>query len=143
MNKASKTAKNMAFKTIGKAIDMVLPPRCVLTREIVAAQGMISPKGWAGLDFIAEPFCKACGAPFEFETDADKLCVACVNDRPAFESARAAVKYNDASRGNILGFKHGDKIHAAPAFVPWLRRVGAAMLAEADYLAPVHCIAGD
>lgn len=44
---------------------------------------------------------------------------------PPYETARAALKYGEASRDLILGFKHGDKTHAVKAFMPWLKRAGA------------------
>lgn len=125
--------KNAAMK----AVDIVLPPRCVLSGDLVERQGMIAPAAWASLDFIAPPFCDCCGRPFEFEVGQGALCVECLEDRPSFNTARAPLKYNDASRDLILGFKHGDKTHAVLAFVPWLQRTGADMLAYADYLVPV------
>jgi ComF family protein len=54
-----------------------------------------------------------------------------------FARARAVFRYDDASRHLILGFKHADRIHAAPAFGRWLARAGAELLAEADIVAPV------
>jgi ComF family protein len=120
-----------------QAVDMVLPPRCIITGDTVEAQGMVAPRAWAELDFISSPFCNACGFPFDFEADGESLCGPCVSERPAYESARATLKYNESSRGLILGFKHGDKTHAVRAFVPWLKKTGEYMLACADYLVPV------
>jgi len=37
----------------------------------------------------------------------------------------------------ILGFKHGDRLHAAPAFGAWVARAGAELLDDADMVAPV------
>ncbi len=118
-------------------IDTVLPPRCVVTGDLVDRQGMVSPGAWAELDFITEPFCELCGALFEFEVDAGSLCASCLDKRPVFETARAALKYNDTSRDMILGFKHADKMHAVKAFAPWLKRAGEEMLDRADYIIPV------
>ncbi len=129
----SKYAKTL----INNAVDAVLPPRCVMTGNVVPVQGMLAPKAWAELDFIADPFCAACGFPFDFATEKESLCGTCLADRPPFETARSAVKYNDASRSLILGFKHGDKTHAVTAFMPWLKRAGADVLAQADFLVPV------
>ncbi len=129
----SKYAKTL----VNQALDAVLPPRCIMTGEIVPAQGMLAPKAWADLDFIADPFCVACGFPFDFTVEKETLCGTCLADTPPFETARAALKYNDASRSVILGFKHGDKTHAVTAFMPWLKRVGTDMIAQADYLVPV------
>jgi ComF family protein len=121
----------------GQAVDVILPPRCVVTGDAVERQGMIAPAAWQALDFIAEPFCALCGLPFDFEADAGALCVECLDERPPFASARAALKYNDASRALILGFKHADKTHIVRAFVPWLRRIGGSTLESADYILPV------
>lgn len=122
---------------IFQAIDAVLPPRCIVTGDIVPAQGMISPKAWSGLDFIAEPCCKTCGFPFAFGEGSDSACAACLADPPPFEKARSAVQYNDASRKVILEFKHGDQLHAVTAFLPWLKRAANDMPAQADFIIPV------
>jgi ComF family protein len=120
-----------------QVVDAVLPPRCVVTGELVERQGMVAPAAWADLDFIADPFCNACGFPFDYEVDKGSLCVECLGEHPPYESARAALKYTDASRALILGFKHGDRTYAVKAFVPWMKRAGETMLAQADYLVPV------
>lgn len=65
------------------------------------------------------------------------LCAGCVKERPVFEKARSALVYNDASRDLILGFKHGDKIHAVATMTPWLKLAGAELWEEADILVPV------
>jgi ComF family protein len=47
------------------------------------------------------------------------------------------MRYDEASRRLVLAFKHGDRLHLAPAFGRWMRRAGAELLAEADVLVPV------
>jgi len=54
---------------LSEIVDTVLPPRCVLTGDMVDRQGMLSSKGWSGLDFIADPFCPSCGICFDFEVE--------------------------------------------------------------------------
>lgn len=122
----------------GAAVDFVLPPRCPATGEIVDAPGMVSPLAWDRLRFIADPLCACCGLPFGFDGGgAEALCLSCLRERPVFAAARAALAYDDASRDLILRFKHSDQTHTAPTFVPWLRRAGRVMLADADVLVPV------
>lgn len=126
--------------SFAKLIDVVLPPRCPFTGEIVDSAGTVSPSAWAALSFIAAPYCDACGFPFEFAVpkgSGETLCAACLSDRPAFKHARAALVYNDASRDFILGFKHGDQIHSVVAMVPWLKQAGADILTDADMIVPV------
>lgn len=131
--KSLNTAKNGLWK----AVDVVLPPRCVVTGEIVDRQGMIAPQVWAGLNFISDPVCGCCGFPFEFEVDKESLCARCLAERPVFASARAALVYDDQSRSLLLRFKHGDQTHTVATFLPWLKRAGAGILEQADVLVPV------
>lgn len=131
----SLSAKARGF--LAKTVDLVLPPRCVMTGEIVATQGMSSPKAWAKLDFITDPMCRVCGVPFGYEVEKDTVCAVCLADPPHYARARAPLKYDEASRDLILGFKHGDQTHFARSFMPWLISAGAEILAEADYLVPV------
>lgn len=129
-----------AANKIWKLIDVVLPPRCIVTGEIVDRQGMVDAKVWRDLHFIGEPLCSCCGFPFEFQvggTADTLLCAGCIARKPVYASARAALVYDDASRNMILKFKHADQTHAVYAFLPWLKRAGAAMLEKADYIVPV------
>lgn len=118
-------------------VDVLLPPRCIVTGEIVGAQGTLSPQIWQDLSFIGDPKCARCGVPFSFSLDADEICEDCAVDVPIFDRARAALVYDDHSRSIILGFKHGDQTHAVHSFVPWLRQAGRSMFDGADYLIPV------
>lgn len=129
--------KSVAYYALSRFIDAVLPPRCVVTGEIVERQGTIAPQAWSRIDFISAPFCACCGFPFEFTVEAGALCAACLAEPPLYKSARAALVYNEKSRKLILAFKHGDQIHSVGAFVPWLQRTGQEMLAQADLLIPV------
>jgi ComF family protein len=124
----------------GQALDLVLPPRCPATGEVVDRPGMLAPAFWRDLTFINAPFCACCGMPFPLDLDAgagDILCGACLAHPFDFDRARAAVVYNDASRRLILGFKYGDRLHAITTFTPWLMRAGSALIRESDVIVPV------
>lgn len=119
-------------------MDLVLPPRCPVSGEIVDGPGLVSPAVWASLSFISAPYCAACGMPFEFTTDsAGMMCGACLADPPVYGHARAALTYDDASRELILGFKHGDQTQNVLSFVPWMKQAGADLWTAADVLMPV------
>lgn len=122
-----------------RLIDAILPPRCAFTGNLVDSQGMIAPEAWAGLHFISFPYCYSCGAPFEFApvAGAEMKCAGCLTDPPEFSMARTALAYDDASRGFILGFKHGDQTHCVVTMVPWLKAAGADLWGRADIIVPV------
>ncbi len=119
------------------ALNAVLPPRCLSCGELVERSGALCGPCWSDVVFLAPPHCACCGLPFEFDMGPDALCGACTRARPAYERARAVMRYNDASKRLILGFKHGDRTEGAPAFGAWLARAGAALIAEADLIVPV------
>ena len=123
-----------------KIIDFVLPPRCIVTGDIVDGQGMLSAQAWRDLNFIAAPQCMRCGLPFDFieeSYDEQNMCGGCLKMPPIYNQARAALIYDDASRDIVLGFKHGDQTQSVPCFIPWLRQAGHDFLDKADLLMPV------
>ena len=111
------------MNAFNKIIDFVLPPRCIVSGDIVDGQGMLSPAAWRDLNFIAAPQCVRCGLPFDFieesHSEGDQ-CAACLKSPPIYNQARSALIYDDASRDIILGFKHGDQTQSVPCFIPWL-----------------------
>lgn len=119
------------------ALDMILPPRCLISGEIVETQGMITPQSWSELQFISAPLCHTCGMPFEFDTDGETQCATCIENPPLYDMGRAAMRYNDTSKKLILGFKHGDQMHATKCFTPWLKAAGEDLLNQTDMLVPV------
>lgn len=120
------------------AIDFILPPRCIVTGDIVDNQGMLSPEAWTELTFISDPQCQKCGVPFEFDDEnARSTCVTCLDRPPVYNQARSALIYDDASRNLVLAFKHGDKTHYILGFTPWLKRVGHDLIAASDIIMPV------
>ena len=105
------------------------------------------PRRW---QLLADPQCRCCGLPFAYDpaggpvegatgsgSSEELLCGACLAAPPAFAHARAVMRYDDASRPLLLGFKHGDRTEAAATFAGWMARAGRDLLAETDIVAPV------
>jgi ComF family protein len=143
-------ARLRALRPLHRMLDLVLPPRCLGCGDLVEEQGTLCATCWTAITFVADPLCRRCGLPFAFDsgdlvpgdqgTDSvdDGLdCGACLADPPPFERARAVMRYDDASRPLVLGFKHGDRTEAAPPFAAWMARSGAELLAQAQVIAPV------
>lgn len=122
---------------IDNLVSQILPPRCPVSGEIVATQGNLSPKSWQALNFISSPFCNCCGLPLEVAVEGEMLCGGCAASPKLFRLSRSAVVYDEASRGLILSFKHGDQLHLTKTFVPWLKTAGKEFLHDADMLVPV------
>jgi len=126
------------LKRAGLALlDVVLPPRCLACGEEVEAAHALCAACWREITFLGEPCCACCGLPFPYDLGAGALCGACSQEPPPYDRARSALRYDEGSRRLVLAFKHGDRLHGAPAFGEWMRRAGASLIADADLLMPV------
>jgi ComF family protein len=103
---------------------------------VEAAHGLCADC-WPKIRFITEPLCATCGMPFEFEASDGSVCAVCASSERPFGRARAAIAYDDGSRGFILAFKHGDRTDAARVFAPWMTQAGRDLLADVDLMVPV------
>lgn len=127
----------------GRLVDMLLPPRCFDCGAGVARQGDLCGDCWGKLTFITRPQCALCGYPFEYADRGDPgqaLCGSCLRRRPVYDTARAALRYDDFSRRLILGFKHRDDTAGTRAFARWLARLAGPLdIANALILpVPLH-----
>ncbi len=119
------------------ALDLVYPPACVGCRRPVAEPGAFCGDCWQQIQFLDGPVCACCGAPFEFDPGPDTLCGACHAKPPAYDKARAVMRYDDTSKSPILALKHGDRLDLSPAFARWLARGGRGLLDETEAIVPV------
>jgi ComF family protein len=121
----------------GTALNAVLPPLCLSCRAEVDEAGALCAACWDKIAFLAPPLCAACGFPFDYDPGGPALCGACTRRLPDYGRARAVMRYDEASRALVLGFKHGDRTHGAPAYGRWMARAGTELLREADLVVPV------
>ncbi|HEX6141805.1 MAG TPA: ComF family protein [Geminicoccaceae bacterium] len=119
------------------ALDLLLPPRCLGCGARVEVQGRLCPTCWRSLTFIEPPWCRACGLPLPQALPEAPLCGACAKSPPRYDRARAALRYDDGSRGLILAFKHADRLDTTATFGTWLAHAGQELLAEPALVAPV------
>jgi ComF family protein len=126
------------LRRIGRGVvDVVLPPRCLACGRIVEEPDALCGRCWGGITFFAPPWCAGCGLPFAHPMGENAICAGCARERRAWDRARAVLRYDKNSRDLILGLKHADNTHVAPAFGRWMRRAGGEVLAEAELLVPV------
>ena len=116
--------------------DVALPQLCPSCREPVDGAGLC-PACWSKLSFIAPPYCQRLGIPFAFDSGAGLLSMEAIADPPAYNRARAAVRYDDVARTLVHALKYGDRLDLAPTMGRWMARAGGELLADADALVPV------
>jgi ComF family protein len=93
------------------ALDFALPPRCPGCGTIVADVHSFCADCWRQIEFLGDGGCETCGMPLqatELET-----CAACLARPPRIARVRAAVAYDDLSRGLAIRLKYGRKVAIA------------------------------
>lgn len=119
------------------ALDLVLPPAALDGGEERPFAPGLSARAWERVVWIEEPCCDGCGVPFAYALGEGARCPACEGRPRAFDRARCACLYDEASKDLILKLKHGDRTDLAGLFAGWLGRAAGDLVAGADFIAPV------
>lgn len=116
--------------------DLIWPPRSLLSDEIVDRPGVIEPALWGELKFLADPQCARCGFPLPDDAGPGAVCGACAGRRPGYDTARAALAYDDHARRLVLDLKRGGRRDGLPVFARWMAAAAGDRLQRADFIAP-------
>jgi ComF family protein len=120
-----------------RTLNFLFPPLCMVCRTPVSDPGALCGDCWQQIRFIDGPMCDCCGLPFDLDPGGTMRCAACHARPPAYDKARAVMRYDEKSRGPILALKHADRLDLAPTFGRWLERGGRELLSETDVILPV------
>jgi ComF family protein len=120
-------------------LDALLPPHCLTCEAPVERQGTQCGDCFRQLTRLTAPFCARCGVPFLHAGQAGPggLCPACLARPPAYEMARAALRYDAGAQRLVLPFKHADRTDLAGPLAEKMAQAGAALLARCDVVVPV------
>jgi ComF family protein len=133
---AWQACRNLGAAASRLALDVALPTLCVACREPVAGEGVCAAC-WSQLAFIAPPYCPRLGIPFVYDPGPDLLSMQAIADPPAYQRARAAVRYDEVAKTLVHALKYQDRTDLAPTMGRWMARAGHELLGEADLLVPV------
>ena len=106
------------------ALDVGLPPLCPSCREPLGEGGGLCAACWTKLSLIEPPYCARLGIPFAYDPGPGLLSMEAIADPPAYDRARAAVRYDDVARALVHAFKYGDRIDLASLMGGWMARAG-------------------
>lgn len=123
--------------TLQLALNFALPPLCPSCREPLSDGAGLCAPCWSKLSLIEPPYCARLGIPFVYDPGPNLLSMEAIANPPAYNRARAAVRYDDVARTLVQGFKYSDRLDLAPMMARWIARAGCELLAGADALIPV------
>ena len=116
-----------ALRTAARwALDFALPPRCAGCGTIVGEVHSFCPDCWRQIEFLGDSGCSTCGLPLQ-GTEATS-CAACLARPPRIARTRAAVVYDELSRGLAIRLKYGRKV----AIARTMARYMAPLVARGD-----------
>jgi ComF family protein len=118
-------------------VDTALPPLCPSCRTPLGDGAGLCAECWAKLSFIEPPYCARLGIPFIYDPGPGLLSMEAIANPPAYERARAAVRYDDIARALVHRFKYGDRLDLAPMLGQWMARADRELTPDADALVPV------
>jgi ComF family protein len=118
-------------------LDVALPPLCPSCREPLGDGAGLCAACWSKLSLIEPPYCARLGIPFTYDPGPGLLSMEAIAAPPAYDRARAAVRYDDVARALVTRFKYGDRLDLAPMMGRWMARAGRELTAGADALVPV------
>jgi ComF family protein len=131
-----KRAGGAVFGVLRAALDLALPRLCAVCRQPVDGQGLCA-QCWSKLSFITRPYCERLGIPFVYDPGPGILSMEAIAEPPAYNRARAAVRFDEISRALVHALKYSDRLDLAPMMGRWLGNAGRELLADADALVPV------
>ncbi len=134
----NRQSENVERKSLAQwALDLLLPPQCLLSREIVSSPGELQAPAWRELHFLDDPLCPRCGVPFAIDPGPGIVCASCLARPPYFDCARAALVYDDFSKRLILDLKFRDRLDGIKTFATWMSRAGGSLFNFASIVVPV------
>ena len=92
-------------------LDFALPPRCPGCGTIVDDVHSFCHDCWKNVEFLGENGCRICGLPLQ-ATEIEE-CAPCLAAPPRIARTRAAVAYDELSRGLAIRLKYGRKVAIA------------------------------
>lgn len=118
-------------------VDFITPPRCLSCRVEVSEPASLCISCWPLLRQIDNPVCAVMGTPFAYDQGEGAVSAAGLANPPAWDRARAAVAFDEASRVLVHGLKYHDMQEAGLLMARLMARAGRVLLAEADLIVPV------
>ncbi len=117
--------------------NLVFPPHCAVCEAPTEHAPALCGSCFSKITFISDPYCVICGCPFDYDIGTTSICIPCQTNAPPYDRARAALRYDDASRKLITRLKFNDKMSLAPFAAQLMTAAATDILAKCEVIIPV------
>lgn len=118
-------------------VDFVIPPACPVCRNLVGGTDGVCAACWRDLEFITPPICHRTGVPLAEDPGPEGAGLAAMINPPAYDRARAPLKYTGIGAQLIRRMKYSDQSELAAMLAPLILRAATPLFSTADLLVPV------
>ena len=118
-------------------IDLVAPSQCLGCGVMAGEPASLCVACWVKMQHLDEPVCDMLGTPFAYDQGPGTLSATALANPTEWDRARAAVLFDEASRGLVHALKYEDRQEAGVLMARMMARAGRRLLEEADILIPV------
>ena len=118
-------------------VDLVTPSQCLGCWVMVGEPASLCVACWVKMQHLDEPVCDMLGTPFAYDQGPGTLSATALANPTEWDRARAAVLFDEASRGLVHALKYEDRQEAGVLMARMMARAGRRLLEEADILIPV------
>ena len=118
-------------------IDLVAPSQCLGCGVMAGEPASLCVACWVKMQHLDEPVCDMLGTPFAYDQGPGTLSAAALANPTEWDRARAAVLFDEASRGLVHALKYEDRQEAGVLMARMMARAGRRLLEAADILIPV------
>jgi ComF family protein len=133
----SRMAQRSLARTWRGILDVLTPSQCLACSEPVREPASLCVSCWAKLQHLDDPVCDMLGTPFAYDQGPGILSAVALANPPEWDRGRAAVIFDDTSRGIIHALKYNDRQEAGQLMARMMARAGRELLADADVIMPV------
>jgi ComF family protein len=118
-------------------LQALVPARCLACGESVQDAAVVCVNCWQKLKLLDEPLCDVMGTAFAYDQGEGVLSAQALSHPPPWNKSRAAMVFDENSKGFVHAFKYGDKAEAGLFMLRMMQRAGHKLIAEADVIVPV------
>jgi len=118
-------------------VQMLIPARCMACGEGIQDSAALCIGCWQKQKWLDEPVCDVMGTPFAYDQGEGALSPQAISHPPAWDKSRAALVFDENSKGFVHAFKYGDKGEAGLFMARLMGRAGRSLIAQADVIVPV------
>ena len=135
MSRSMHGIKSSAKQSLSNALDLIWPRRSLVSGK--PSQGALTTDDFAALSFISGAVCNQCGRPMDLDLGPLAQCAPCAARPPPWQSARAALVYDEVSRIPILALKRAGRRDGLKVMANWMTIAGAPFLDDIDLIIPI------